>query len=120
MNNKPVTPAMHGIIDYVFSGIQLAAPPLLGLNKTAAGTYMALGAGFLAVNALTDTPVAIKPVLSFETHQKADTGFLAGLALLTAPRFIRNDKRALVFHFSFLAVAVTHYILTDYKAGSRS
>jgi hypothetical protein len=33
MNSKPVTPAMHGIIDYVFSGIQLAAPPLFGLSK---------------------------------------------------------------------------------------
>jgi hypothetical protein len=66
---------------------------------------------------LTYTPVAIKPLLSFKGHQKADAGFLSGLALLTCFRFNQKDKRALMFHLGFLAVAVTHYVLTDYKAG---
>ena len=57
MNEKPVTPVVHGLIDYVFSSIQLAAPAYLGLNPTVTKTYQALGSGFLAVNALTDTPV---------------------------------------------------------------
>lgn len=113
---KPVTPAMHGIIDHVFSGVLLAAPTALNLNDSAAKTYGTLGAGFLAVNAITDTPAGIKPVLSIKQHQKADAGFLAGMALLTAVSFIRKDRKALIFHLGFFATAVAHYLLTDYNA----
>lgn len=116
---KPVTPTAHGVIDYVFSGVQLAAPTLLGLNSTAARTYGALGAGFTLVNALTDTPAGIKKKIPFTGHQKADIGFLAGMSLLTLTSFIRKDKKALGFHLAFLALAAANYILTDYKAGSR-
>lgn len=116
MNSKLVSPALHGIIDYKFSGILLLVPPLLHLNAKAIKTYAALGSGFLIVNALTNTPVGIKRVLSFKEHQQADTVFLAGFAVLTACRFIRKNKRSLYFHLGFLAVAITHYILTDYNA----
>ena len=116
MNTKPVNPKAHGIIDYVFSAIQLAAPLGIGLNKKAATTYGALGTSFLAVNALTDTPAGLKHVLSFKKHQKADLGFLAGLSLLSFANFIRKDKKALWFHLGFLSIAITHYILTDYNA----
>ncbi|MDB5206119.1 MAG: hypothetical protein JWR72_1194 [Flavisolibacter sp.] len=113
--NKPITPVAHGLIDYVFSGVQIALPSLLGLNSATAKTYAALGTGFTAVNALTDTPVGIKKLIPFTGHQKADLGFLAGLGLLTVAGFIRKDKRALKFHLAFLGIAVTHYLLTDYK-----
>ena len=117
MMRKPVTPALHGMIDYVFSGVLLAGPALIGINKKAVKTYAAAGAAFLAGNALTDTPVGLQPVLSFRYHQKTDAAFLVGLSLLTLARFIHNDKKARLFHVGFLATAVAHYILTDYKAG---
>lgn len=119
MISKPVTPTMHGIIDHVFSGILLAAPSVIDLNDNATKTYGTLGAGFLVVNALTDTPVGIQPVLSFKQHQKADAAFLAGLALLTFAGFIRKSKKALPFHLGFLATAAAHYLLTDYNAEVR-
>lgn len=119
MNKKPVKPALHGIIDYVFSGIQLTVPSLLGLNEQATKTYQALGIGFLAMNALSDTPVGIKRTISFKGHQQADAAFLTGLSLLTFSNFINKDTKVRSFHLSFLAVAITHYILTDYKAGSQ-
>lgn len=111
---KPVSPTAHGVIDYVFSGIQLAAPALLKINSNATRTYQALGAGFTLVNALTDTPAGIKHLIPFKGHQKADLGFLAGLSLLSLTSFIRKDKKALRFHLGFLAIAITHYLLTDY------
>lgn len=116
MNKKPVTPARHGIIDYVFSGIQLTVPSLLGLNDQATKTYKALGTGFLVMNALSDTPVGIKRIISFKGHQQADAAFLAGLLLLIFPNFIRKDRKVLSFHLSFLTAAITHYTLTDYNA----
>lgn len=115
---KPVTPAAHGLIDYVFSGLQLAAAPLLHLNNKTTRTYQALGAGFTLVNALTKTPVGIKPLIPFKGHQKADLGFLAGLTLLSFAPFIRKDRSARIFHLSFLTIALLHYALTDYDSRS--
>ncbi|HEY0042593.1 MAG TPA: hypothetical protein VGB71_18090 [Flavisolibacter sp.] len=115
---KVLTPTAHGVIDYVFSGLQLAGPPLLGLNSTASRTYQALGAGFTLVNALTDTPAGIKHLIPFKGHQKADLGFLAGMGLLTLTSFIRKDKKALGFHLGFLTLALANYLLTDYDGRS--
>lgn len=115
---KPVTPQTHGIIDYVFSTVQLALPSALGLPKRAAKTYGALGAGFLAINAITDTPVAVKPLLSFKTHQRLDAAFLIGQAAMAFLPPVRKNKKTLAFHLAFLATAVTHYVLTDYGAGA--
>lgn len=115
---KVLNPTTHGVIDYVFSGVQLAVPPLLKLNPVASRTYQALGAGFTLVNALTDTSVGIKHLIPFKGHQKADLGFLAGMSLLTLTSFIRKDKEALGFHLGFLALALTNYLLTDYNSRS--
>jgi len=119
MNTKPVTPTLHGTIDYAFSGIQLLAPLALGLGPQMAKTYGALGLGFLGVNAFTDTPAGIRHSISFRNHQRLDLSFLAGLSLLSMVRFIRGNKKALRFHLAFLGLAVAHYVLTDYKSGSR-
>ena len=115
---KPITPVAHGVIDYVFSGLQLAATPFLPLNNSTTRTYQALGAGFTLVNALTKTPVGVKQLIPFKGHQKADLGFLAGLTLLSFVTYIRKDRNARIFHLSFLAIALLHYALTDYDARS--
>ena len=115
MNKKPVTPTLHGIIDYIFSGIQIIAPAALKFNAETVKIYQVSGAVFLSVNAVTDTPVAIRKAISLKTHQKTDAAFLAGLSLITFANFIRKDSKTLHFHLSFLAIAVTHYVLTDYN-----
>ncbi|OZI07324.1 hypothetical protein BWI93_14920 [Siphonobacter sp. BAB-5385] len=120
MQTKPITPNQHGTIDYAFSVIQTVTPTLLELPKPTQHVYQILGLSFLTVNALTDTDVAAKPVLTFKQHQRGDAAFLAGLALLTLSRPIRTHKRTLAFHLGFLALAVTHYVLTDYDSGSGS
>ncbi len=114
---KPVSPTAHGIMDYVISGVELAAAPLLGINSKAARTYQAIGAGYTLINALTKTPVGVKKLIPLKTHQKGDLGLVAGLALLSFVPFIRNEKKALILNLSFLAIIALQYALTDYDAG---
>ncbi|SFC35601.1 hypothetical protein SAMN05421747_10967 [Parapedobacter composti] len=113
---KPIDAKRHGIIDYAFTGVQLLGPSLLGINGNVRKTYQALGTGFAAVNAFTDTPVGLKPVISFKGHQKADISYLLGLSLLTASSMIRKNRRALAFHLGFFAAALAHYVLTNYNS----
>lgn len=103
-------------MDYVLSGIQIAAPSVLAMNSKAGGTYRALGAGYLALNALSDTPVGIRRSISMKSHKKSDMALLAGLSLLTLSNFIRKDKKALRFHLALLAVGLAQFILTDYSS----
>lgn len=116
MNAKPVTPVAHGIIDYAFAAVQLLGPSLLGLNAPTRTAYAGVGVPFLGVNALTDTPVAVKRRISFKNHQRLDASALLGLGALTLAPFVRKDKKALAFHLGFLALAVTNFFLTDYDA----
>lgn len=116
MSDKPINAENHALIDYVFTGVQFVGPLALGLSDEASKTYQALGTGFLAVNALTDTPLGVKRMIPFENHEKADIGFLAGLSILTFSKPIREDKKALCFHLGMLTMAAANYFLTDYRS----
>jgi hypothetical protein len=113
---KPISPALHGIIDYAFSGLQITLPTLLKLPPSSRKLYAVLGSGFLATNTLTNKPVGLAPVISFKEHQKADAVFLAALSLLPLTPMIGKDRKSLIFHIGFFALAVSHYLLTDYEA----
>jgi hypothetical protein len=112
---KPITPTIHGILDYALSGVQMLAPGMLGFNKKVVRTYLDLGSGFLGVNALTNTPVGIRRVISMKDHQKSDAAFLTTLTLLTFTKVIEKDQRALAFHFLVLGLSFANYFLTDYN-----
>jgi hypothetical protein len=111
---KPITPTMHCILDYALSGVQMLAPAMFGFNKKVVRTYLDLGSGFLGVNALTNTPVGIRRVISMKDHQKSDAAFLTTLTLLTFTKVIEKDKRALAFHFAMLGLSLANYLLTNY------
>ena len=66
MKNGPVKPQLHGIIDYAFSAIMLAAPTALRFDKKTSQTYHAGGVAFLLMNAVTNTPVALKTLAPFQ------------------------------------------------------
>ncbi|UJH92334.1 hypothetical protein LZ575_07340 [Antarcticibacterium sp. 1MA-6-2] len=116
MHQKPLKPVDHGIIDYGFAAIQLGAPVLLGLNKKTTKLHQLFGLKLLGMNALTDTPAGIKPVISFKTHQKADLAVLGSLTALTAMKHIRNKRRSLIFHLALIGLSAANYLLTDYKS----
>jgi hypothetical protein len=116
---KPVSPAAHGVMDYVLSGIEIAATPFLRLNPTATRTYQALGAGYTIVNALTNSPVGLKKLIPMRTHQKGDLGMLGAMALLSFAPFLRRDKKAMIFHLSVLGLIALQYALTDFNRAEK-
>lgn len=114
---KPLKPVHHGIIDYGFAAVQLAAPSFLDLNEKTRKLHMLLGLKLLGVNALTDTPAGIKPVISFRKHKKIDLAVLGSMTALTAMKHISNNKRSLIFHLAIVGLSAANYFLTDYKSG---
>ena len=113
---KPIDAKLHGMLDYGFAALNLVGPMLLNLPSQTKNIYAGLAGTLASVNAVTETPVAVKPLLSFKNHQKADLSLLGGLALLTLSKPIREHKPSLYFHLGVLAAAVTQYVLTDFNS----
>jgi len=116
MEKKPLKPLHHGIIDYGFSVIQIAGPTLLGLNKKTRKLHLLLGLKLLGLNALTDSPSGIKPVVPLKTHRKVDLAVLGSMTALTAMKPVYKNKRSLIFHLALVGLGAASFLLTDYKA----
>lgn len=116
MNTKPISPKIHGLNDYGFAAALLFAPSIFGFNKKAKKLYALLGTNLFLYNAITDHPVSVKRLISYDTHHKIDPINVAGLALPTLYKGIRKDKKALAFHIGFVTLAAINVLLTDWNA----
>ena len=117
---KPIGPRTHGTIDYGFVMTQALAPSLFGLHGAAKYCRYAFAATQGVLNAFTDQPLAVKRIVPFRVHGQLETPFLPALVLvpwLTGALKQRNARR---YFFSFFAVALANYLLTDYKANWHS
>jgi len=116
---KPISPKMHGIIDYAFTSAQIIVPSVLGVNKKADRLFKLLGSNLMIYNSLTNHGTSVKPVIPFKTHMYIDNYNLLGLFLLTAYKPIRKDRKALGFHLGFLALATLNVLLTDTSSADK-
>ena len=116
MNNKPISPKMHGIIDYTFAAGLLILPSLFGLNKKARNLYKVMAAEMFLYSSLTNYPAGLSPLIPYETHRKLDVGNIAGMAADTLYKPIRKQKRAMIFHLVATTIAIASVLLTDWKA----
>jgi len=120
MNSKPISAKQHAIIDYAFGALLLTVPLILGVNRQAKKNYREIAVSFLGMNAITDTPVCLAPLISLQDHKKFDTSFLSAMSMMAFSKPVRKDKKALRFHLGFISLAFLNYMLTDYDASSNS
>ena len=119
MYERPITPAMHGAIDYGFAALNLLAPTLFGLTGSARAICYGLAAAQGPLNALTDQPLALKKVVPFRMHGELETPFVPAILLLPLLTGAMKQPRARLYFGSFFAIAAANYLLTDYNAHDR-
>ena len=112
---KPISPRLHGALDYATVLTAAAAPRLLEFSKPAARTSDTLASGYGALAALTDYPLALKRAVPFRAHGAVD-GVL-GLLLPTLPWLLgfARDRRARNFFLALAAVSALVTALTDWQ-----
>ncbi|RVT97187.1 hypothetical protein EOD41_19460 [Mucilaginibacter limnophilus] len=115
MEYKLFSPKQHGINDYLFCAVILAAPHLLHFKKKTTAFYNLLSLNLATYNALSDHPVAVKRLIPYHQHHKIDILNVAGLALLTAWKGIRKQKKSLWFHAAFVTLAAANVLLTNWR-----
>ncbi len=115
-NRQPITPGLHGLIDYGFGLVSVTIPALLGLTGSARVIPVLWAVGQGTLNAFTDQPYAVKRIIPFSTHGRAETIGLPTLFAVTAASGALKHPRARVFFASLFAALLTNYVLTDYDA----
>jgi hypothetical protein len=120
MNTKPISPKIHGIIDYGFSAALLVLPQVLQLSKKAKRLYAADAFNTLLYSAFTNYPLALKHIIPFRLHRTIDIENVSALALATLYRPLHKNKHTLYFHIGMIAAAVLAISLTNWDADSGS
>ena len=120
MNTKPISPKVHSLIDYALVGSLLTMPSLLGFTSQVKKIYTAEAITLLVYVAITDQPVAVKPVIPFPVHGKIDPFNIGQFALQTFLPSFRNDKKARLFNLGFTALAGITVLLTDWNGPTKT
>jgi hypothetical protein len=116
--NRPISPAMHGVLDYATVATCLAAPRLLRFPPAATRACDLLAGGYLAMSALTDYPLAAKRAIPFKAHGATEVALGAALPVLPRALGFADHRAARTFFLGLTAVTAMVASLTDWD-GSR-
>lgn len=107
---QPLTPAAHGIADYVSAATFAAVPSVFDMPPAAATLARSLGASYAGLSAATKYPLGVAKVVPFPVHLTMDA--LMAPALAAAPWLFgfADDKPARNF---FLAMAAATAVVTS-------
>jgi len=114
---KTIDPATHAALDYGLSAAQFLGPELLGLGVRANVIGTLFGAVYGATTAMTDTPLAVKPVIPFATHGALELPTVAAMAIVPWITGAMNRPKAKLFFLSCIGMALANYAMTDFGVG---
>ena len=116
---KPISPRMHGMIDYGTSAAVAAAPAALDMPPAARNLFEGLATGYTGLSAVTNYPLGLKKMIPFKAHGAAELAI--GLLLPAMPWLLGfSDNRAarnMCFALTGLTLMVS--ALTDWDQRSR-
>lgn len=75
------------------------------------------GAVYSATTALTDTPLAVKPVIPFATHGTLELPSIAAMAIVPWITGAMKRPKAKLFFMSCIGMALANYAMTDFSVG---
>jgi len=111
---RPISPRLHGVLDYLTVAFFAAAPAVFRLPRWADTTCLAMGLGQMAGSMATDYPLGATPAIPFESHGAAEVLVGAGLLAAAASRPVRRNPTVLGLALALGAIYVTVPLLTRY------
>ncbi len=113
---KPISPRLHGVLDYATAATTAVMPLLSRMSPRAARTAETWAAGYAVMSALTDYPLAVKRRVPFRAHGTVDQ--VLSVLLPAMPWIIgfARDRRARNFFLALAGVSIVVTALTDWDA----
>ena len=105
---KPISPAMHGALDYATSAAVAVAPHVLDFPPPARRLFSSLAGGYTALSSVTDYPASIKRVVPFRAHGAAEAAI--GLALPFLPRLLGFEHHKAARNACYALAGITFVV----------
>ncbi|MCU1546835.1 MAG: hypothetical protein JWP30_1935 [Homoserinimonas sp.] len=115
---KPITPRVHGLIDYGFLLGNVAAPMMLGMSKTARILFASFGVIQGGLNAFTVQPYAVRKMVPFALHGLIEKGSSPVYALAPLLTGVAKEPKARAYWIAMGIALVAVYNLTDWEAAN--
>jgi hypothetical protein len=80
---KPISPTVHGILDYLTCAFFALAPSLFGLSGAYATVCYVLAGGYLVISLLTAMPLGVVKAIPFWLHGRLE--LVSGLVFIASP-----------------------------------
>lgn len=112
---KPISPKVHGILDYVTVALFALAPTVFGLDGLPAKISLTLAGVHLLMTVFTAMPLGVVKAIPFKVHGAVELG--VGLTLIALPwmlGFAQVDT-ARNFYLAIGIVILIVVMLTDYR-----
>jgi hypothetical protein len=113
---KPISPRLHGVLDYTTSATVAAAPAVFDMPKPAARLFESLAAGYTGLSAVTDYPLSARRLVPFKAHGAAELAIAAALPAMPWLLGFADNKAARNLCFGLTALTLVVAALTDWKA----
>ena len=113
---KPISPRIHGMLDYTTSTAVAAIPRLAGFPPAARHVADALAGGYTGLSAMTDYPLALRRAVPFKAHGMAELAIGAALPAIPWMLGFAKHKPARNFFFGLAALTFVVAALTDWDA----
>jgi hypothetical protein len=112
---KPISPRLHGALDYATAATAAALPLLSRMTRPATRTAETWAVSYAALSALTDYPLALRREVPFRAHGAIDKAM--GLVIPALPWLLgfARDRRARNFFLALAAVSILVTALTDWN-----
>jgi hypothetical protein len=94
---KPISPKLHGLIDYLSVPLLLAAGPLFGFGGRAAQITSTVAGAILVVAAATQYPPSLVKLVPLKVHRMID--LVLGIMFVVYPHVFRFPEHSALFFF---------------------
>ena len=113
---KPISPTMHGVIDYSTVAAVATLPRMFNVPPNARRLFDSLAAGYTGISALTSYPLGVKPVIPFKAHGASEIAIGALLPAMPWLFGFAENRAARNLCFALTAVTAVVAVLTDWDA----
>jgi len=112
---KPITPRVHGMLDYATVAATAAAPKVFDFPTEAAQLAYGMASGYGGLSMLTDYPLSVKRAVPFKAHGAAEVASGLALPFLPWAMGFSEHKAARNFFLGLTALTFVVAALTDWN-----
>jgi hypothetical protein len=117
---RPISPRLHGVLDYTTSAAVAAAPAIFDFPPAARRLFGSLAAGYTGLSAVTNYPMSAKRLVPFKAHGAAELAIAAALPMMPRALGFSRHRAARNLCFGLTALTLVVAALTDWNAEPRT